>query len=161
MKLAAEQPPFCFEPGFAILRGMMKLLRKYVFAYTGDLRPLAEAVKPSISLRGADRISLLVVVLGLLTALTIWRLFSLQIVDYPFYAALASDQHQIQKILNATRGEIIVRDHAESEAEFPLALNKDFQIYAVPQQIKDPQATAEKLRAAGECGSSNFVGKVF
>lgn len=125
----------------------MKLLRKYVFAYTGDLRPLAEAVKPSISLRGADRISLLVFVLGLLTALTIWRLFSLQIVDYPFYAALASDQHQIQKILNATRGEIIVRDHAESESEFPLALNKDFfQIYAVPQQIKDPLATAEKLR---------------
>ncbi|MBI4121693.1 MAG: penicillin-binding protein 2 [Parcubacteria group bacterium] len=126
---------------------MMKFLRKHVFAYAGDIRPYASALKSSLTLRNLDRISLLVLVLVGATALVIWRLFSLQVLDYRFYAALASDQHRVQRILQAQRGEIIMRDHGQGEAELPVVTNKDFyQIYAVPKQVKDPAETAKQLQ---------------
>lgn len=93
-----------------------------------------------------DRLSVLMGLIALLSLAIIGKLFSLQVMDYPFYAALASDQHQIQKILQASRGQVYVRDHRQGDELYPVIVNKDYmQIYAVPRQIKDPALVAEKL----------------
>lgn len=93
-----------------------------------------------------DRLGVLMAGVALLTVGIVVKLFDLQVVDYAFYEALASDQHQIQKILQASRGEIYVHDHKEGDEVYPVAVNKDYvQVYAVPKQIKDPKEATEKL----------------
>lgn len=93
-----------------------------------------------------DRISTLMVGLACLSIAIAIKLFSLQVIDYGFYAALASDQHQIQRILQADRGQVYVRDHKAGDELFPVIVNKDYmQIYSVPRQIENPEETAKKL----------------
>lgn len=126
---------------------MMKLFRKYVLAYVGDVPQVGTWVTERLRSVKTDRISLLTALLAVMTVAVLYRLFSLQVLDYGFYSALASDQHQIQRILQASRGEILMRDFSQDGKEFPVATNKEFyQIYAVPKQIKDPAAAVEKIK---------------
>ncbi len=109
-----------------------------------ELQP--SQVKSRLGIQEFDRLYVLLIVLGLMTLLIIARLFSLQVFDYSFYSALASDQHEIQAILTADRGDLLVTDHAQPNQEFAIATDKEYmQIYAVPKQITDPEAVAEKL----------------
>ena len=81
------------------------------------------------------------------------RLFSLQILDYNHYSALAQDQHQIYQEIFPQRGEIFIQDlsikkRTGQDYYYPLAVNKEFyQVYLVPKNIPEEnrEALADKL----------------
>ena len=140
---------------------MMKLFRKYVLSYVGDAKTFREFVADRWRAVPFDRIGLLAIATFLVLSAVVYRLFSLQIVDYAFYEALASDQHEIQKILQANRGEILMRDFSQGDKEFPVATNKEFyQVYAVPKQIKDPKKTTEALNNLVNVSQEDLLAKL-
>ncbi|MDP3964121.1 MAG: penicillin-binding protein 2 [bacterium] len=93
-----------------------------------------------------DRLTFLSCVIFLFVGVIVYRLFTLQVLQHPFYEALASGQHDIYEDLYPERGEIFVRDRYSEDERYPIATNKTFkQVYAVPKQVDDPRASAEKL----------------
>lgn len=75
--------------------------------------------------------------------LIIGKLGYMQLYENGFYAMLASDQHDVQKKLLPTRGQIFARDRVYGTL-YPLATNRmSWQVYAVPRSIKDKPATAK------------------
>lgn len=101
------------------------------------------------------RINILMVAIFIFSSVVIGRLFKIQIIDYKFYSALASDQHQILKMLFPKRGEIFVQDYSNEtgfnndniyEKLYPAALNKKYNlVYAEPKIVENPGETAEKV----------------
>lgn len=95
------------------------------------------------------RVEILRGIFILFGAAIIIKLFMLQIIQGGFYAALASDQHEIYKTLFPLRGEIFVRDHnslSEEPELYPMATNKEYKtIYAQPRFISNPKMIAEIL----------------
>ncbi len=91
------------------------------------------------------RLSLFIIIIFLVGGGIISRLFSLQILQYNYYHALAQDQHDIYQYLFPERGEILIQDLSDNQrvsqyGYYPLAINKEFyQVYAVPQKIFDEQ----------------------
>jgi len=90
--------------------------------------------------------------LFLFCLLIIFRLFNLQVLEYKFYSALASGQHQILENLFPERGEIFIHTSLPKEERenkpllFPLATNKEyFVVYAEPFKIKEPEKIAKIL----------------
>lgn len=93
-----------------------------------------------------DRVNFLFLLIIVLSCLIIIRLFKLQILDHSFYAALASDQHEIYLQLIPQRGEIVLQDKYSKDNYYPLATNRDYNfLYSIPKLIIDPQKTADKL----------------
>ena len=86
------------------------------------------------------RIYLLLIIVFLVGGGVLARLFSLQILQYDYYSALAQDQHQLYKTLFPERGEIFLQDLSVSrrnkdEFYYPLAVNKEFQqVYLIPKK---------------------------
>lgn len=81
------------------------------------------------------------------------RLFSLQILQYSHYSALAQDKQEFSKKLFPKRGEIFMQDlsakqRVEQEHYYPLAVNKGFQrVYLIPKDILEEKKSelADKL----------------
>lgn len=74
------------------------------------------------------------------------RLFSLQVLQHGFYAALAADTHELSQQLMPTRGQILVKDPQSSTGTYPMAANKTLHLlYVIPKQVTDPAATAKAL----------------
>ena len=98
---------------------------------------------PNIS----PRLRLFVALIFLLLGAIIYRLYFLQIVQGDWYSELASNQHQISSLLQPARGKIMLHEKLNGQDQlYPLATNKEFAfLYAVPKDIKDPRALAEKL----------------
>ena len=89
-----------------------------------------------------NRLNFLFLIIILITAAIIVRLFNLQILKHSYYEALASGQHNFFEELIPERGEIYVEDKF-SKKLYPLAINKKMNlIYAVPKQIEDKNTTA-------------------
>ena len=77
-------------------------------------------------------------------AVSILRLFQLQVVKYDFYEAVADDQRGVDLKLSPERGKIFVQD--KSGKAQPAALNKDWPlVYAVPKEIENPEDFASVL----------------
>lgn len=126
---------------------MKKFFRKYIYLPVKQLRITNGGIAEFVENQHLDRLSLLMAILVIVTFLIIIRLFALQVIDFNFYTAMASDQHEIQAILHADRGDILLKDYTEPGQLFYAATNKEyFQIYAVPTQIENPEEVAEKLR---------------
>lgn len=126
---------------------MKKFLRKYIYLPIKQLKLHDGGIAAFIESKKFDRLSLLIAVLVIMTILIIVRLFVLQVLDYNFYKVMASDQHEIQAILQADRGDILLKDHTQPDQLFYAATDKVyFQIYAVPKQIEKPEEVAEALR---------------
>ena len=95
------------------------------------------------------RIYFLLFVVLLLGSGVLARLFSLQILQYDYYNALAQGQQQIYEELFPKRGEILMQDlsvkrRTGQDKYYPLAINKEFQqVYIVPKNIL--QDEKEKL----------------
>ena len=88
--------------------------------------------------------------IGLIFAIIVFRLFTLQIVKHSFYKTLASTQHQTFQTIYPDRGEIFMKDNRTNSDSrsllFPVAINKDFwTVYAVPKDIENKEETVEKL----------------
>jgi cell division protein FtsI/penicillin-binding protein 2 len=80
-----------------------------------------------------------------------FRLVKLQILEHGYYVALASGQHEIFRQLIPVRGTIFAQDKAGVLVNRPplasLATNKKMNLlYAVPKDVKDPEATIEMLK---------------
>lgn len=77
-------------------------------------------------------------------AVSILRLFQLQIVNYAFYKAVADVQRGVNLKLSPERGKIFLQDK-DGKAR-PAALNKNWAVvYAVPKEVKNPDGTASVL----------------
>lgn len=98
--------------------------------------------------RSDGRFRFLAVAFILAGAVIILKLGYLQIAQYGLYSLYASDQHELAKKLQPTRGQILVRDKTDGTLH-PLATNRVvWQIYAVPKDMKDPATAAHALAAA-------------
>lgn len=72
-----------------------------------------------------------------------FRLYSLQVLSYESYKALAAGQHDLFKKLVPNRGEIFLKG---KDGIYPAAVNKGAKMaYAVPKEIENVAATAEAL----------------
>lgn len=75
----------------------------------------------------------------------IGRFFQLQVLDYPTYKVLASDQHEVQASLIPKRGTIFVRDRVDGK-RYPIALDRDaWNVFAVPRDMKEPAAVVKEI----------------
>jgi len=94
-----------------------------------------------------NRINIIIAIIFLLALSIVYRLYFLQVANYDYYIAMASDQHQIFSKLNPNRGKIFIKNGTEEGSEvYPIASNKELAlVYAVPKDIKDPYQTADKL----------------
>lgn len=73
------------------------------------------------------------------------KLFVLQVIDYRFYQALASGQHEILSQLFPKRGTVFMHDYKD-ERLVPVATNQQLaSVYADPRQVDDPENTAKIL----------------
>ena len=99
------------------------------------------------------RIVFLTFVVFLFSAAIFLKLFKLQIIDYDFYSALASDQHQVFKKLVPKRGRIYIQNKSlEKENDdaykglYPIAVNKKYNfLYAEPNRVEDLERIVEVL----------------
>lgn len=90
------------------------------------------------------RISLLFLGFFLGFSCVIFRLYSLQIAQGPFYTSLAYNQHNANFSLMPKRGEVYLRNGGGEL--FPLALNKAYPtIYVVPREVDDVEGTIQIL----------------
>ncbi len=93
-----------------------------------------------------DRLTLMTVGVGLMASLVLLRLFTLQVVNYGFYEALAQDQHQLSQELYPARGDILVHDRQAATGTYPLATNQTLHLlYAIPKQVTKPADVAATL----------------
>jgi len=92
------------------------------------------------------RIHALVVLVIVISAFIIGRSFVLQVLRYPIYKALASDQRDFSETLIPQRGEIFIKD--QDGELYPLAINRRFwKVYAVPTEVINPEEVALKLES--------------
>lgn len=87
-----------------------------------------------------------------LAAVVIGRLFYLQIIRHSFFAGLAAQQHEVQRVLAAERGDIYAQDTRQpftSTKELsPIATNQQFYVvYAQTYAVVDPVQTAADLNS--------------
>jgi len=88
------------------------------------------------------RLGFLTAVIFLIGGVIFFRLFTLQIFNHAFYAALAQGQYQVFANLIPERGQIFARDKY-SETLFPLASNQKLTlVYAVPKHIQNREEFA-------------------
>lgn len=91
------------------------------------------------------RIHFLIAVVFLFLGIIVWRVFSVQVLKYDFYHALAFDQHQFQEKIIPERGEIFASGLKNDEL-YPVAVNRNMStIYAVPREIENPEELSLKL----------------
>jgi len=110
-------------------------------------RDLKNKCRPEKNKISSNRLRLVVAIIFLLSGALIYKLFNVQIQQCDWYTALASNQHQIYSKLKPDRGRIFLSETLNKQEKlYPLATNKDFAfIYAVPKDISEPRALAEKL----------------
>ena len=109
--------------------------------------PLSKKKKKQQDL-SSSRLHIVMAVIFLLGGALIFRLISLQVLQYDLYVALASDQHQIFNKLEPERGRIFIQNNSDPADEdlYPLATNKDFALlYTVPKKVEKASEIAEKL----------------
>lgn len=86
------------------------------------------------------RINLILVLVFLLGAAVIGRLFHIQVLNYQKWRAWAQGQQKIFSEVKGERGEIFFQDGA------PLATNqRSFFVYAAPNEIENPEGTVKTL----------------
>jgi len=95
---------------------------------------------------GQDRTRVLLILAGVFVGVIVIRLFSLQVLQYGFYKALAEGQHSLYEKLFPTRGNVYMTEFGTDKL-YPLATNEPLKlVYANPSQItKDPEEVARML----------------
>lgn len=107
---------------------------------------LTKRAKP-IRSRGPHnwRIKALFLIFLILAVALVWRLYTIQIVNGDYYAALALGQHSNLDEIVPPRGEVYVRDNA-GKGIYLVATNKEVpMVYGVPSEIDDPQGVLMKI----------------
>lgn len=124
--------------------------------------------------RSNIRINILALFVFLFSLAIILKLGKLQIVNFGFYNALASDQHQIFTSLFPRRGEIFVHNDILANTSkdsmregkiydklYPIAANKKYEfVFAEPKNVEDPERAAEILSQALELDKEELKNKL-
>ena len=93
-----------------------------------------------------DRLKVLCVFFIIAACIIIGRLFYVQIWKHNFFAALASENHDLYKDLFPERGEIYVHDPYSGDGSYKIATNQDLSVvYANPWNIENREQTANDL----------------
>lgn len=94
----------------------------------------------------ADRTRILTVIACVFVGLIVTRIFSLQVLQYGFYKALAEGQHSLYEKLFPERGKIYTTERGSTQL-FPLATNEPLTlVYANPSKVtNDPEEIARAL----------------
>ncbi len=101
--------------------------------------------KASRKLIKGERTSVIMVVFFVLGGLAIGRLFYLQIVCHSGYQEESLGQHQLERELLQSRGEIFMHDY-KNNTLVPLVVNRDMGLlFIVPKEIMDKEKTAKAL----------------
>jgi len=113
------------------------------------------------------RMRVLLWVFGIFALLIMVKLFDFQVLKFDFYAALASDQHDIYQKLFPNRGAIYLKDKEFSiisgqESLYPVAINKDYNlIYAQPKFLdKSPEEIAKLIAPILELPEDGLISKL-
>ena len=113
------------------------------------------------------RIKIMAYIFILAGLLILGKLFDFQVLKFEFYAALASDQHEIYKQLFAERGSIYIKDKSDPIFNnqgnlYPLAINKDYNIvYAQPKYLeKTPEEIAAILAPLLQMSAEELIPKL-
>lgn len=89
------------------------------------------------------RLNSLATIFFIFGLLIISRLAQLQIFDYRYYQSRALEIRNFEKEIQPERGKIFVEEKGEKK---PVAINIDsYTLYAVPEEIDEPTAIAEKI----------------
>src|SRR3989338_862126 len=73
------------------------------------------------------------------------RLIYIQVIQHPVYSALAQEQYDVFKKLFPDRGRIFAQNKDSGEIS-PVAINDEqYEIYAIPRRIKEPDDIAKDL----------------
>src|SRR3989344_4076748 len=92
---------------------------------------------------GTGRITSLTVFIFVFAAVIVLRLFSLQVLQHPYYEALASDSQEVYRNLLPSRGSIYVREDGDLH---PLVTNRDYYlVYAEPSKIESPSNVIDSI----------------
>ncbi len=92
-----------------------------------------------------NKISVLILLSGLVAFILIYKLFSLQILNHNYYQEIATREQYGFIELSAERGEIIIKDYHSNE-EFLIATNTTLNLlYADPSLINDNIYLGEKI----------------
>ncbi|MDP4001264.1 MAG: penicillin-binding protein 2 [bacterium] len=91
-------------------------------------------------------------------ALVVLRMFSLQVLDYDYYQAIASGQHSYEKTILPNRGDIYLTPANESALLVATNMKKSL-VYATPKEINDPGNTAAKLASLLKLSSQEIIGR--
>lgn len=109
-------------------------------------RQRSQHTKRQIQFSRFDRVAIIIFGFIGTAILIIIRLAIVQIIEHPFYAALASGQHELVKQLLPERGEIYAQDRFSEGGLSVLATNQTVHhVYVNPKQIVDPVKTTEVL----------------
>lgn len=107
-----------------------------------------------------SRSSILSVFLLLFFLILVFKLFSLQVLHGMDARELADAQHSIYQKLFPSRGEILLTDRLTQET-IPVATNlKSYLVYAVPQDIINPQLTANSLASVLKLDVNEVLQKI-
>nr|MBP7058400.1 penicillin-binding protein 2 [Candidatus Gracilibacteria bacterium] len=91
------------------------------------------------------RITILILVIGLFSAVIIFRLFYLQVIKGDYFEQIAAKEHYGVTELPARRGEIFVKDYASGE-DVRVATNITLDtLYADPTLISNPKLVADRI----------------
>ena len=93
------------------------------------------------------RLKFVGVIVIVVAAVLLWRMFEIQIVKHDHYLTLAEGQQRFEKEEIAQRGKIYVHDSFfDPQSYYPLAFDiKQFAIWVVPRHITRKEETAELL----------------
>ncbi|RJO59795.1 penicillin-binding protein 2 [Candidatus Parcubacteria bacterium] len=122
---------------------------------------MVKRLRPRTSPHRYDRLGIFQAIVVGFAAIIAIRLFTLQILRHEAYASIAENQHNLSSKLTPNRGDIFVKDRANPDELFPLATSRDEPlVYAVPDTITDPQATATALAPILGISSEELIPKL-
>jgi cell division protein FtsI/penicillin-binding protein 2 len=82
---------------------------------------------------------------GLLTAILIIKLFSLQVLAHEHYQSVAAREHYGYSELPAHRGEIYIKDYASGEKVRVATNSTLYLLYADPTMVKDKKLVTDRI----------------
>lgn len=106
--------------------------------------PINIRKKPDLSkLFPQTRMLVLFLVIILLGFIIIFRLFTLQVLQHPFYSVMASERQEVYKYLFPQRGSIYVEEKGQL---YPLVANREYYlVYAEPVKIESPKKIVDSI----------------
>jgi cell division protein FtsI/penicillin-binding protein 2 len=113
--------------------------------------------KDGVEVCNNRRISVLLFFILIIIVAVIFKLYSLQVLSYDSYKALADGQHTLFQELVPKRGEIFLKD---KDNLYPVAVNRETKMaYAVPKEIENIPETARSVAAALQVDQSEMMAR--